>query len=152
VSIRVIRGQKNLRATIATGVKLFMPFPGIPISLAFGVMFTVSAFTDAPAESPTGIEGMISVSPWHPGPVRVDEPVSRPLANATFAVQDQKEATVAEFTTDAQGRFRVSLAPGRYKVSLKNKKSSIGKYGPFQVDVTAGRMTAVQWQCDSGMR
>ena len=56
------------------------------------------------------------------------------------------------FTTDDQGRFRTALAPGHYKVSLKGKTSSIGRYGPFEVDVVAGQTTKVQWQCDSGMR
>jgi hypothetical protein len=105
-----------------------------------------------PAEPQSGIEGVITVSPWHPGPVRADEPASRPLANATFVVQTEANADASEFTTDAQGRFRVSLSPGHYKVSLKGKKGGIGKYGPFEVDVAAGRMTPVQWQCDTGMR
>jgi Carboxypeptidase regulatory-like domain len=105
-----------------------------------------------PAEPQSGIEGVITVSPWRPGPVRVDEPGSKPLANATFVVETQANAVASEFTTDAQGRFRVSLPPGHYKVSLKGKKSGVGKYGPFEVDVAAERMTPVQWQCDSGMR
>jgi hypothetical protein len=83
--------------------------------------------------------------------VKADEPAAKPLTNATFVVQDQKEAVAAEITTDAQGGFRVALAPG-HKVSLKNRKSSIGKFGPFEVDVAAGKMTSVQWNCDTGMR
>jgi hypothetical protein len=105
-----------------------------------------------PAAPQSGIEGLVSVSPWHPGPVRVDEPVSKPLANATFVVQTEANTVATEFTTDGQGRFRVSLPPGRYKVSLKGKKGGVGKYGPFEVNVAADKMTSVQWQCDSGMR
>jgi len=101
--------------------------------------------------SATGIEGVITISPIQAGPVRADAPSSRPLANATFVVENQKgEAT--SFTTDDQGRFRTPLAPGHYKVSLKGKTSSIGRYGPFEVDVVAGQTTKVQWECDSGMR
>ena len=74
-----------------------------------------------------------------------------PLPNATFGVEDNK-GEVASFTTDDQGRFRASLAPGHYKVSLKGRKSSIGRFGPFEVDVVSGKMTNVQWECDSGMR
>jgi len=51
-------------------------------------------------------------------------------------------------TTDDDGRFRVSLPPGHYRVSLKGKKAGVGKYGPFEVNVAAD--TSVQWQCDSG--
>ena len=74
-----------------------------------------------------------------------------PLANATFVVENKK-GTATSFTTDDQGRFRISLAPGHYTVSLKDKKGGIGRYGPFDVDVVAGHMTKVEWQCDTGMR
>jgi hypothetical protein len=105
-----------------------------------------------PAEPQSGVEGVISVSPWHPGPVRIDEPTSKPLANATFVVQTEANAVASEFTTDGDGRFRVSLPPGHYRVSLKGKKAGVGKYGPFEVNVAADKMTSVQWQCDSGLR
>ena len=29
---------------------------------------------------------------------------------------------------------------------------SVGRYGPFEADVTAGQMTKVEWRCDTGMR
>jgi hypothetical protein len=101
--------------------------------------------------SETGIEGVITISPVQAGPVRADAPSSKPLANAGFAVKNQK-GEVASFITDDQGRFRTALAPGHYKVSRKGRTSGIGKYGPFEVDVVAGQMTKVQWECDSGMR
>ena len=73
------------------------------------------------------------------------------LANATFVVEN-KSSEVASLTTDDNGRFRVVLPPGHYKVSLKGRKSSIGRFGPFEVDVISGKMTKVQWECDSGIR
>src|SRR6266849_7253183 len=88
--------------------------------------------TPAP-ESGTGIEGVITLGPTHPGPVRPGMITSKPLANATFVVGNEKGA-VATFTTDDQGRFRISLAPGHYTVSLKDKKGGIGRYGPFDVN------------------
>jgi hypothetical protein len=103
------------------------------------------------AGSETGIEGVIIISPSKPGPIRADEPSSQPLANTIFVAEDQK-GEVTPFTTDDQGHFRMPLAPGHYKVSLKGKRVGIGHYGPFEVDVVAGQMTKVQWQCDSGMR
>ena len=100
----------------------------------------------------TGIEGVITISPTQPGPIRADMPSSQPLANATFVVKDEKNTVTAEFTTDSQGHFHASLSPGRYTVSLKGKKTGVGHFGPFEVDVVAGQMTNVQWQCDSGIR
>ncbi|HUE61578.1 MAG TPA: carboxypeptidase-like regulatory domain-containing protein [Chthoniobacterales bacterium] len=107
--------------------------------------------TPMPEAAETGIEGVITVGPVHGGPVRPGIPSTKPLANATFVVGNETGA-VAEFTTDDQGRFRVSLAPGHYTVTKKDHQKGIGRYGPFDVDVTAGQMTKVEWHCDTGMR
>jgi len=107
--------------------------------------------TPIPETSDTGIEGVITLSPTHPGPVRPGIISSKPLANATFIVGNEAGA-VAEFTTDAQGRFKVSVAPGHYAVTKKERQKGIGRYGPFDVNVVAGQMTKVEWQCDTGMR
>lgn len=127
-----------------------MRFGKLPLVVT---LFTVCA-SFLPGEtqsgSETGIEGVITIIPSRPGPVRIDAPNS-PLANTVFVVETQK-GEVASFTTDAQGRFRMPLAPGHYKVSLRERTSSIGRYGPFEVDVVAGQMTKAQWQCDSGIR
>ncbi len=99
----------------------------------------------------TGIEGVITISPAQPGPSRADAPRSLPLGNVAFVVENQN-GEVASFTTDDQGRFRISVPPGHYKVSIKGRRAGIGRYGPFEVDVVPGKMTTVQWECDSGIR
>ena len=107
--------------------------------------------TPMPEAADTGIEGVITVSPIHGGPIRPGMASSAPLINATFVVGNDSGA-VAEFTTDANGRFKVSVAPGHYMVTKKDRQKGIGRYGPFDVDVVAGQMTEVEWQCDTGMR
>ena len=124
--------------------------------LAIAVLLVCWGFALAQSPTPmpeteTGIEGVISVGPIHGGPVRPGIPSSKPLANATFVVGNDTEA-VAEFTTDGEGRFKVSLAPGHYSVTKKDQQKGIGRYGPFDVDVAAGQMTKVEWHCDTGMR
>ena len=121
--------------------------------IAFGlIVMAVSASTgQTPSEGESGIEGVITISPANPGPIRADAPGSVPLANAIFAVE-KNNGEVTSFTTDGQGRFRVSLPPGHYKISLKGRKTTIGHFGPFEVDVASGKMTNVQWECDSGIR
>lgn len=136
---------------VVSGVNLKVPFRKVPVILMVLTMCAGFLPGQTQSGSETGIEGVITINPARPGPIRADAPSSRPLANATFVVENQKgEAT--SFTTDDQGRFRTPLAPGHYKVSLKGKTSSIGRYGPFEVDVVAGQTTKVQWECDSGMR
>ena len=90
--------------------------------------------------------------PAQPGPIRAGAPGSKPLANVTFVVENEKGAQVTSFTTDEHGQFRVPLPPGHYTVSKKGKKGGPGHYGPFDVDVETGRMTKVQWECDTGIR
>jgi hypothetical protein len=122
-----------------------------PIILALMTIAECTYAGQTPSGSETGIEGIITISPAQAGPTRDDGPASRPLANATFAVESEK-GEVVSFTTDDQGHFRTSVPPGHYKVSMKGRKSSIGHFGPFEVDVATGKMTNVQWQCDSGIR
>jgi hypothetical protein len=115
-----------------------------------------SAFSLAQTTSPTasggksGIEGVISIAPAHPGPERPGMPSSAPLANVTFSVIGSTGAA-GNFTTDGQGRFSVVLPAGHYTVATIGQRK-IGHCGPFDVDVAAGRMTNVEWRCDSGMR
>ena len=104
-----------------------------------------------PSAGKSGIEGVITISPANPGPIRADALGSVPLANATFVVE-KNNGEVTSFITDDQGRFRVSLSPGHYKISLKGRKTTIGRFGPFEADVAPGKMTNVQWECDSGIR
>jgi hypothetical protein len=61
----------------------------------------------------TGVEGVVMVSPIRPGPIKKgsDVPTRGPLPNAVFSVANEK-GTVTSFTTDGEGRFRLSLAQG----------------------------------------
>src|SRR5439155_23671183 len=117
------------------------------------MLLTMSAVFSAaqtPSGVETGIEGVITIGPTKPGPIRADVPGSQPLANAAFVVENEK-GEVASFTTDDQGHFRTPLPPGHYKVSMKGKRPGIGRYCPFEVDVAPGKMATVQWECDSGI-
>ena len=102
-------------------------------------------------EPGTALEGVISVGPTRGGPSRIGVPDAAPLANTGFVVKNGSDV-VTSFTTDDQGRFRISLPAGHYTVSIKERKGKIGRYGPFEIDVAAGQVTKVQWNCDSGMR
>ena len=65
-----------------------MRFSGFMLILA--VMCTLISSGQTPSGTETGIEGIITISPTQAGPVRDDAPSSKPLANATFAVKDEK--------------------------------------------------------------
>jgi hypothetical protein len=100
----------------------------------------------------TGVEGVITVSPTRPGPMRAgsDIPNAAPLPNALFTVGNEK-GVVRSFTTDREGRFRVSLKPGHYIIELAEHRFP-RPCGPFEIDVESAKMTKVEWRCDTGMR
>src|SRR5213592_1181723 len=88
-----------------------MQFRKFRIILVLLVMSSCFSSGQTQSEPGTGIEGVITFGPTQGGPIRPGIPSSAPLANATFVVENEKGA-VASFTTDGQGRFRVSLTPG----------------------------------------
>jgi hypothetical protein len=124
----------------------------IAIVLAFFVLCACGAHGQPNKMADTGIQGTVMVSPTRPGPIRAgsDTPNAAPLPNAAFRVTSN-QGVVTTFTTNAEGHFRVPLKPGHYSVLLAENRFP-KPCGPFEVDVEAGKMTEVEWRCDSGMR
>jgi hypothetical protein len=124
------------------------------LQIILALLVLSSVFSSVQRESPsvTGIEGVITVSPTRPGPIRrgSEIPNAVPLPNAVFTVNNDK-GKVRSFTTDTEGRFRVLLRPGHYAVLLAEHRFP-RPCGPFEIDVVSGKMTNVEWRCDSGMR
>jgi hypothetical protein len=112
--------------------------------------FAQTQSTPAP-DSLTGIEGTISVGPVQGGPTRQGAADSQPLAGMAFEVK-QAGRVVKSFQTDARGSFSVLLQPGHYTIVRKDWQGAIGFYGPFEAEVTPGKMKKVDWKCDSGLR
>jgi len=123
----------------------------VGVSFLFLIVCTSVARGDSKAGN-AGITGMVLVTPIRPGPIRAgsESPTAAPLPKAKFRVTS-KEGAVTSFTTDTAGHFRVSLKPGRYSVVLAENRFP-KPCGPFEVNVEAGKMTNVEWRCDSGMR
>ena len=121
--------------------------------LALIITYGSMLFGQIDPEQGTGIEGVISVSPTRPGPIRAgsDLPNAAPLPNAVFTVGNEKAVVVTSFTTDSEGRFRVSLKPGHYVIVLAEHRFP-RPCGPFEIDVESAKMTKVEWRCDTGMR
>lgn len=115
------------------------------------VLFACAATFTAVAQPESGVQGTITIGPTRAGPIKPDTPASMPLPQTAFVAKADDGAEIS-FVTDAEGRFRVTLPPGHYTVSRKGPKPAIGYFGPFTVEVMAGKMTKVEWQCDSGVR
>ena len=112
----------------------------------------LSSAQKPPSEATTGIEGIVIISPTRPGPSRVGSEKARaPLPDAVFTIANKNNGAVTSFTTGADGRFRVLLQSGHYVVSLAEHRFP-RPCGPFEVEVVSGKMTPVEWHCDTGMR
>lgn len=120
------------------------------LSVATISLVAVAADNPTPAAGPSGIEGVILVSPVRPGPIRRDSPGPAPAGNIPFVIMKAEER-VSSFTTDPEGRFRVQLPPGHYTVLREDPGSRIGHWR-FDAEVKPGEMLAVRWVGDSGMR
>jgi hypothetical protein len=124
----------------------------VAIVFAFFVVCACVAHGQPNKMADTGIQGTIMVSPPRPGPIKKgsESANAAPLPNATFRVTSN-EGVVTTFTTDTEGHFRVPLKPGHYSVFLAENRFP-KPCGPFEIDVEAGKITEVEWRCDSGMR
>ena len=124
----------------------------VPLFLALLLTYGSVSSGQMEPDRVTGIEGVITVSPTRPGPIRKGSeiPNAAPLPNAVFSVGNEK-GVVTSFTTDSEGRFRVSLKPGHYVIVLAEHRFP-RPCGPFEIDVESAKMTKVEWRCDTGMR
>ena len=125
------------------------------VSLTLLGLFPCLALTQtqstSASDSSTGIEGTISIAPIQAGPTRQGVLDSKPLAKMAFEIK-QAGRVIKSFQTDDRGEFRVELKPGHYVVARKDWKGAVGFYGPFEFEVTQGKMKKVEWKCDSGLR
>ena len=144
-----MRGSVSVAVSLKLDEMRFMnqPYRGLLAAL-FLCLFPLMAMAETPPPIDTGVEGVIFVSPSHPGPQKIDGPSIAPATNLIFVVK-KGETKVTSFSTE--GRFRVRLAPGHYTVSREDPGAAIGHWR-FEVDVVANEMTKVHWTGDSGMR
>ena len=83
----------------------------------------------------------------------VTDPSGAIVPGAKVTITSQETGQVIHLTTTTAGLYASgALTPGHYTVTKREQQKKIGRYGPFDVDVTAGQMTKVEWRCDTGMR
>jgi Carboxypeptidase regulatory-like domain len=113
----------------------------------FATLLAVLAFgPDAAAVTGSGLRGTVFRGPTTPV-CRIGVPCSEPAAGArlTFVRGDARRTT----TTDADGHYRIALAPGTYTVRIANAKFG---YSPQSAYVPTGRWAVRNFQIDTGIR
>jgi hypothetical protein len=108
--------------------------------------------------SSNGQQGMISgaviAGPTRPVE-RVDTPrATAPVTDREVLIKTRDGADAAQTTTDGQGHFAVSVAPGEYVVQVAIVPGTVGlrQQTPGAVRVAAGQTSYVTVELDTGIR
>lgn len=118
------------------------------IRRALGTAALLAAFLAADA-SASGLYGTVREGPTQPV-CRANARCDRPAVNLRLRFV-RNGMTVAAARTDARGRYRVALRPGRYAVRAEaNGLGSIVQ--PSQVTVPTARYARVNLYRDTGIR
>ena len=94
----------------------------------------------------SGLQGVVVRGPTMPVCV-VEKPCTAPAANAR--VSFIRSGRVYRTTTDARGRYRIPLAPGRYSVRVTGDRFGVK---PALVVVARGQLTRQNLYVDTGIR
>jgi hypothetical protein len=114
-------------------------------------LFLAACSPQIPAN--TGIEGQVLIGPTCPVVQQGKECPDKPY-QATLTVLDSNGSRkIARFQTDAEGRFRLPLAPGNYILHPETPENMPLPTAPDQnFTVTEGRFTQISVVYDSGIR
>lgn len=105
------------------------------------------------ARDESGIEGQAVISPVRPGPIRQGESDTAPFQTTLVISRASDGAEVARLETGSDGRFRVALPPGTYKVGPPaGTGRRLPRGGEETVTVAPGKFAHVTISFDSGMR
>ncbi|MEO8291143.1 MAG: prealbumin-like fold domain-containing protein [Gaiellaceae bacterium] len=104
----------------------------------------------SPGASDSGIRGRAVVGPTCPVE-QVGVPCPPEPFQGTFNV-NQNGSLVQTVTTDADGRFSVSLEPGDYTLDSVQSDSGLPLLAPVEVTVRPHAFTRVTLSFDSGIR
>jgi len=101
-----------------------------------------------PADS--GIEGQVLIGPMCPV-VQVGQECPDQPYQATLTVNGPDGRKIVQFQSDAQGRFKIPLAPGDY-ILHPESPNGIPSAGEQSFRVEAGKFTQMVVNYDSGIR
>ena len=100
--------------------------------------------------APSGLRGIVTRGPI--GPVCVaEQPCTEPAPDVTLVFASGGHV-VGKTTTDGEGRYRIRLAPGLYRVSRTGEARLGRRMEPVQARVVLGRFARVDFSIDTGIR
>lgn len=120
---------------------------------AIALAIAATGCAKKPAVEPigrTGIEGKVTIGPQCPVQ-RADSPCPDSPYEARIQVRDSSGKVVVTFISNADGTFRIDVAPGRYTL-VPQSGMPLPHAEPVDVTVVEGRYTRVDIAYDSGIR
>ena len=108
-----------------------------------------------PLPARSSVTGVVTAGPTCPVVTDPPDPAcaDRPVAEALLVVTTLEGAEVARATSDAEGRFELSLAPGRYRLVPQPVEGLMGTAARFEFSVELGVPTAeLGVSYDTGIR
>ena len=112
------------------------------------VLAALAASGAAGGATASGLRGTVTRGPIVPV-CKVGEPCDAPAAKVVLVFR--RAGRVARTTTDAKGRYRITLAPGIWAISLT--RTGLGNMiYPRQARVVAGAFRLVDLSIDTGIR
>jgi hypothetical protein len=135
---------------------------GLALALAGCASITVSgsgaAGTSTPTSGTSGTQGTLAgdvvAGPTCPVERAEDPCPPKAVPDREVDILGTNGVVVTTATTDSKGHFSVALAPGTYTVTVPIKQGQIGmrQMSDVKANVTAGQVTTVKVELDTGIR
>ena len=122
------------------------------VDATFILQFDVGLLVSLALGGAAGIEGLVTIGPMCPV-LRVDTPCPDQPFETTIVVETEDGDEVATVHSGADGRFQITLTPGRYTlVPQSPNPGGPPMAGEQVIEVEVGSFTQVTIQYDSGIR
>lgn len=147
-----VNGRKRILTFLGSKSAQMRGVPNAQFELKGNQLMRLSGGTTSTRDE-SGIEGQAVISPAHPGPTRQGESDTAPFQTTLVISRTSDGAEVARLETGSDGRFRVALPPGTYKVGPPaGTGRRLPRGGEETVTVAPGKFAHVTISFDSGMR
>lgn len=100
----------------------------------------------------SGVRGVVVSGPQCPVETIEDPCPDLPVSGIRVSVSTAEGSVTAETRTDAEGRFEVAVAPGKYVVQPVVEGGGVAFSKPVQVIVSDERFVEVTLHVDTGIR
>ena len=154
-SYRIVNkgGRYSSRVVVDSSVGPDSKLTGREYELRGAMLVSTAGGSDVKPTGDSGIEGQALISPAHPGPIRQGEQGSAPYKTTIVVWDTTGGREVTRVETGSDGRFRIALRPGIYRVGSPQQQGRfLPRASEETVTVTSGKFTQVTLNFDSGMR